>query len=211
MHSEAYGLISSQVGSGYSSLCPTVECESDQGGEVNRLSDFLGRSDIGEGAQVMRWSAAAQSFEDPLEYVAAHGWFNSNGEYVNPEIGVSEGIFVFNQGGPVVARVFGRIPQSAVTTPIVSGYNLIGPAAAPNALVGFPAVSGDRLYPFSKTLQSWAWAEGWEYTDNAGGGWVAETDGETLLATPALAVGEAYLLHSTGPDRNWVRSFSVWP
>jgi hypothetical protein len=91
----------------------------------------------------------------------------------------------------------GEVPQGALTTPLVAGFNLVG-SKVPQAGklqtdLGYQPADGDLVYQYG-----------------SGGYTVTQYDGEWLPSEPALKVGEGIWIRKASAG-NWTRNFSVNP
>jgi hypothetical protein len=89
----------------------------------------------------------------------------------------------------------GDVPQGALTTPLVAGFNLVGSKVPQTgklqADLGYQPADGDLIYQYGP-----------------GGYTVTQYDGEWLPAEPAVKVGEGLWIRKAAAG-NWTRQFSV--
>lgn len=130
--------------------------------------------------------------------IANPGW-SSGTSTLNP----GQGCFLLNPGPVNPVTFIGTVPEGTLTTPIVSGYNMVSSQVPQAGLLtsdlGFPAQDQDTVYQF-------VCGQGYViyvYDLSGVGGWDPYE--------PLIDVGESFFVLSNGPHAPWVRSFSACP
>jgi len=115
-----------------------------------------------------------------------------------------KGFFVKNNGTtPFTLTFIGEVPQGTLTTPITTGFNLLGSkvpqAGAVETQLGLPAANGDQVYTYGAT--------GYTITTRrtSSTAWTGGT-GE-----PVIGVAQGFFLNRAAANggANWTRTFSV--
>jgi hypothetical protein len=113
-----------------------------------------------------------------------------------------KGFFVKNNGTAAFNLTFiGEVPQGTLSTPIVTGFNLLGSkvpqAGAVETQLGLPAANADQVYVYG--------AAGYTITTRRTSAWTGGT-GE-----PVIGVGQGFFLNRAAANgaANWTRTFSV--
>lgn len=122
------------------------------------------------------------------------------GEWGDPTMTLNpgEGAFVQNTSGALFKALFvGEVKQGALSTPLVSGFQIVSSqvpqAGAVDSVLGFVPEEGDTVYRFNNATGAYT-AAAYEF-----GEWVA----------PVLNVGEAFFLNKVGTGTSWTRTFNV--
>lgn len=116
------------------------------------------------------------------------------------------GIFYFNPGAEFNLTLVGEVAQGALSTPIVSGFQIVS-SRVPQAgllagVLGFPTQDQDTVYKYVNT--GIPATSGYLTSVNDVSG-VGDWD----PAEPSLEVGEAVFIFSVGAHAAWNRTFTV--
>ena len=160
-------------------------------GTNNNLSTVL--PVLPDGAQILTWNAALQSFNDANVYFDGFGWV--------PDAPLPPGVgaFLFMPIAGTVTFV-GEVPQGNLTNAIPSNFSLIShivPQSIGVEAAGLPSADGDQVLFWNAAIQQFADAV--VYFD--GFGWVG--------GDPTPAVAEGFFYFNTSTLRQWGRTFSV--
>lgn len=180
------------------------------GNDINTI--LPGTSSLPDGASLLPWDTAGQTFGPADTFFAGLGWFDDNLELSTTVLAAGSGAFLQVSAAASVVLV-GEVPQgtgaSALTQDLVPGFQIISqltPQALGLEASGFPGSDGDSWLQWD--------AVGQTYTDAltyfAGLGWV---DNDLNIVDPVLAIGEAgfYQRSPNGGTDTWTRDFSVNP
>jgi len=148
---------------------------------------------VPNGTQVFKFDPIAGGF---VGGTFTRGSWGANGSItLNP----GEGFFFKNPGATAVTNTFvGNVMQGTLTTPLVSGFTLVGSQVPQQGLVatdlGLPVANGDSVYKFDSVAQN--------YTLNqiVRGTWSPNE--------PTIAVGEGFFVKKAAAT-SWTRTFSV--
>lgn len=173
-----------------------------------------GTTPLPDGASLLKWNAALQTFGDSDLFFAGTGWINlGTGELSTTTLNPGEGCFIELQS-PASIVLVGDVPEGTLTRNLRNGFQIVS-QLTPQALgldaSGFPANDGD-------TLQFWntgrwvgeatqSYTQGYLYF--AGQGWLSFASGSFEDVVPQL--GEAMFYNSSGGDATWTRTFDVSP
>jgi hypothetical protein len=118
-------------------------------------------------------------------------------QVVNP----GEGFFLFNPGAPFTITFVGEVPTGTLSTPLVTGFNMVGSKVPQAGLLqtdlGYvPTAPAESVYQYRNASNDYL-IIGWDSD-------VFWADGE-----PNLAVGEAVFIYRLGGAGNWTRTFNV--
>jgi hypothetical protein len=114
-----------------------------------------------------------------------------------------EGAFILNPNAtPVTLTFVGEVRTGTLTTPLSSGFTLVGSQAPQEGLLqnelGYPAVDGDVIYRFRNQTEGYLIHS---FAAPPGGG-NAEWDDQ-----PIIAIAEGFFSSKLAPA-NWVRIFN---
>ena len=160
-------------------------------GTNNNLSTIL--PILPDGAQILTWNAALQSFNDANVYFEGFGWVP------DAPLPPGQGAFLFMPSAATVTFV-GDVPQGNLTNSIPSNFSLIShivPQSIGVEAAGLPSQDGDQILFWNQPAQQFADANVYF----GGFGWVP--------SDPAPQVGEAFFYFNTSTLRQWGRTFTV--
>lgn len=139
---------------------------------------------------------------DPIGGSYVGGTFSrgSWGAAASITLNPGEGFFFKNPGATPYTNTFvGNVMQGTLTTPLVSGFTLVGSQVPQQGLVatdlGLPIANGDTIYKFDSSVNQ-------TYT------LASLVRGNWSPAEPAIAVGEGFFVKKA-IAANWTRTFSV--
>lgn len=120
-----------------------------------------------------------------------------------------QGFFFQNNSGSTTTITFvGEVPQGALSTALIPGYNMVGskvPQAGYAADLGLNSTDGDFAFRF----KNGGYAA--YYKDEFGGGWSSSDPEVDNVKGPFLNVGEAMFFNRTdiAGAATWTRNFTV--
>lgn len=163
-----------------------------------------------EGAAVLKWDPAAQTFLDPDSFYAGFGgWVNTSYEPSTTTLSPGEGAFIQMTEAATLTFV-GEVPQGQLSAPVPVNFSIMSqltPQEIGLGATGFPAGEGDSVLFWDNNTQG--------YLDplsyfSAFGGWV---DTSYTPSDPTPKVGQAffYFRDPANSATTWTRTFSVNP
>jgi len=142
---------------------------------------------------------------DPVQGQFVGGTISRGSWGVNAALTLNpgEGFFFKNPtANPITNTFVGNVMQGTLTTPLVSGFTLVGSQVPQQGLVstdlGLPVANGDSVYKFNAGTQSY------DLYQIVRGNW-SSAGGNT---EPTITVGEGFFIKKAA-SANWTRTFSV--
>lgn len=176
-----------------------------------------GTTPLPDGASLLRWDAANQTFDPNSDlFFAGTGWINlGTGELSTTVLNPGEGCFL-ELGSAASIVLVGDVPEGTLNRNLVPGFQIIS-QLTPQTLgldaSAFPANDGD-------TLQFWntgrwvgeptgGYTQGYLYF--AGSGWLSFVSGGFEDVVPQLGEAMFYSRGQAGGNATWTRTFDVSP
>jgi hypothetical protein len=188
-------------------------------GTNNAINTILSSSV--EGALVMKWVAASQTYSLPDTYLTLaadgvpDGWYDNDGNPTTTTLAPGDGFF-FNDpnGTPLQVTFVGEVPQGSLSTSILPNYNVVS-ALTPSspALIaanGVPVQEAMTYMTFDGQHQTYSLPLTWLTlaADGVADGWY-DNDGNPV-ASPTPAPGLGFFLWSPSSSTlSWNMTFNV--
>jgi hypothetical protein len=189
-------------------------------GTNNNLNTILPLPDAYDSSVIYRFDPVAQTYGDPVSFIAGFGWYNPGDPAgTPPDINPGEGFWLFAVGpNPLTVTFVGEVPQGTLVNPLPAANKLsmrssIVPQAAPlgdeitAGTLGFAAEDTDTVYVFNSTTQTYK--DPYGYID--GYGWFSANADDPGPGGPTIAVATGFFLQKAplAVKTTWTRTFSV--
>jgi hypothetical protein len=166
-------------------------------GTANTISGLIPAPPVG--SAVFKFDSTTQSFKR-MDYVGI--WIVQGGGAeltLNP----GEGVFFKNAATTnIVVTFVGTVPSGNLTNSIPSAFSMLSSQVPQAGLLqtdlGFPTVTGDSIFLWNTTTQSY---DRFDYA----GVWIKSGGG---IQEPSVQVGQAFFARKNTPV-NWTRNFSI--
>lgn len=188
----AVGYINLSLGAGFTLIANQLN------GTNNNIGTIL--PTVPDGAQVLKWDSANQTFFEAEQYFDGIGWIPGTST-----LSPGEGFFI-NLTDPTTVTLVGEVPQGNLTNSLPLNFSAVSmqtPQSLPlnvgdvlNSGAQFPATDGDQVLFWNSANQTYE--EAIQYFD--GIGWIP--------SDPTPAVGQGFFVNKATASL-WTRSFSV--
>lgn len=173
-------------------------------GTNNHLDTILPLPSVGDGAAILRWKPASQSFGMEITFYNGVGWGSADPDPNWLTIPPGEGFFFRNpNSSPLTVTFVGEVPEGNLVTSIPAGFSYLAskvPHARPlgssgtAGTMGYPAVDGDTAALWRVPTQDYDTYSFFDiYWDPY---------------DPVIGVAQGFLAQKTTPA-NWIRTFVV--